>query len=349
MNQVTDLDLTRFWEMEELPPTKILSPEEQLCEEHYRNNTTRDSSGRYIVRLSFNDKVHKLGNSYTSALRRFLSLEERLAEDEKIRDDYIAFLQEYKDLMHMSLTSESSSEQGFYFPHHAVINKDSVTTKTRVVFNGSSKTSSGISLNDTLMVGPKLQDDLFVILIRYRTHLIVITADIEKIYRQVLVHPKDRRFQKILFRSKPTEPICTFTLNTVTYGSSPGSHLAIRSLHQLADDEGHAYPLAAVVLKSDFYVDDVLSGAETRQDAETLRDQLKEITKKGGFTLRKWASNDPSLLYNCDEHPSTTHMSLEPDTTVKTLGIQWNAKEDTIFYSVNISKNRTVTKRSILS
>ncbi|XP_053597352.1 uncharacterized protein LOC106694272 [Microplitis demolitor] len=312
-NRVNDTNLTRFWEIEELPAAKVLSPEEQLCEEHFLRNTTRNTTGRYMVRLPFNNNVNKLSASYPSALRRFQSLEKRLVQDKEIGNEYTAFLQEYLDLGHMSLATESNVEHSdFYLPHHAVVKKDSLTTKTRVIFDGSAKTSSGISLNDALMVGPKLQDDLFILLIRYRSHTIVLTADIEKMYP------------------------CA-------------SHLAIRSLQQLASDEGYAYPHAAVALKRDFYVDDLLTGTNTIPEAEVLRDELNEILKKGGFNLRKWASNEPSLLYKCDEHPVTTHMSLDPGTSIKTLGIHWNAREDSIFCSVNVCKLKTVTKRSILS
>ncbi|XP_053597353.1 uncharacterized protein LOC128668428 [Microplitis demolitor] len=199
-NQVNDTNLTRFWEIEELSAAKVLSPEEQLCEEHFLRNTTRDTTGRYMVRLQFNNNVNKLGASYPSALRRFQSLEKRLVQDKEIGNEYTAFLQEYLDLGHMSLATESNVEHSdFYLPHHAVVKKDSLTTKTRVIFDGSAKTSSEISLNDALMVGPKLQDDLFILLIRYRSHTIVLTADIEKMYRQIRVHPDDTKYQKILF------------------------------------------------------------------------------------------------------------------------------------------------------
>ncbi|XP_014297839.2 uncharacterized protein LOC106693668 [Microplitis demolitor] len=251
-----------------------------------------------MVRLPFNNNVNKLGASYPSALRRFQSLEKRLVQDKEIGNAYTAFSQEYLDLGHMSLATESNVEDSdFYLPHHTVVKKDSPTTKTRVIFDGSAKTFSGISLNDALMVGPKLQDDLFILLIRYRSHTIVLTADIEKMYRQIRVHPDDTKYQKILFRGNPSKPISTYILNNVNYGTTCASHLAIRSLQQLASDEGHAYPHAAVALKRDFYIDDLFTGTNTIPEAEMLRDELNEIFKKGGFNLRKWASNRPSLLY----------------------------------------------------
>jgi hypothetical protein len=71
--------------------------------------------------------------------------------------------------------------------------ENSSTTKLRVVFSGSEKSSNGVSLNDLLMIGPKVQDDLLDIVQRFRLHRIVMSADVAKMYRQVWVHPDDRR------------------------------------------------------------------------------------------------------------------------------------------------------------
>ena len=346
-----DSSLTKFWEIEEIPNSKILSPEEQACEAHFVNNVQRNANGRYIVKLPFNENKGKLGDSLLIASRRFKYLENRFVKNPELKQEYSQFLKEYQVLNHMSLVENvNSDEPGFYLPHHAVIKSDSLTTKTRVVFDGSVKTSSGISLNDSLMVGPTIQDDLFSLLTRFRTHKYALTADIEKMYRQVLVHPSDCIYQKILFRENEYEPIKTYSLNTVTYGTSCASFLAIRALQQLAIDEGAQHPIAAAVLQRDFYVDDLLTGANTRQEAALLRKELMKLLEKGGFPLRKWASNDPTLVSDVSVNPSDTYMSLNPDSTIKTFGIQWNPREDFICYSVNLASfPKQVTKRSILS
>ena len=131
------------------------------------------------------------------------------------------------------------------------------------------------------MVGPTIQNDLFSLLTRFRSHTYALTADIEKMYRQVLVHPDDALYQRILFRENQDESVKEFTLDTVTYGTACASFLAIRALHQLAEDERAQHPIAATVLKNDFYVDDLLTGANTRQEAAFLRDDLIALLKKG--------------------------------------------------------------------
>jgi len=77
---------------------------------------------------------------------------------------------------------------------------------------------NGVSLNDIMMAGPKVQDDLFYIVQLFRLHKIVMTADITKMYRQVWVNAEDRNLQRILWRKTPDQPITTYELNTITYG-----------------------------------------------------------------------------------------------------------------------------------
>ena len=157
-------------------------------------------------------------------------------------------------------------------------------------------------------------------------------------------------FQKIFWRETPDEPLKVYTLNTVTFGTAAAPFLAIRTLHQLAEDEQENYPNAAAILKRDFYVDDLLTGANTYHEALSLRNGLIELLRKGGFNLRKWGSNDHRLTIDFTNDSHNTHLSLDVTETIKTLGLFWNTSSDKITYSVNISdSNDKITKRSIFS
>ncbi|XP_076666355.1 uncharacterized protein LOC143367960 [Andrena cerasifolii] len=285
-------DISKFWNLEECPSGKICSPEEQACEEHYASHTSRDSmSGRYTVSLPFNDNKDKLGETYHMAMKRYLSLERSLNRNLDRKSQYVAFLREYEQLNHMTEIVDDVNA-GCYLPHHPVIKTDSVTTKIRVVFDASAQSSSGVTLNSTLMVGPTIQQDLVSLVTRFRVHKYVLTADIAKMYRQVDLNVADRKYHKILWRENITNPIKTYQLNTVTYGTASAPFLAVRTLHQLAHDEGKTHPVAAKVLLNDFYIDDVLTGAQSFDEALLLRDDLISITAKGGFQLRQWLSNE---------------------------------------------------------
>lgn len=82
-------------------------------------------------------------------------------------------MSEYKALGHMErVEKEIENKDGvgkYYIPHHAVRNDSSTTTKLRVVFDASSKTDTGVSLNDILLKGPSIQDDLIYIYIYINT------------------------------------------------------------------------------------------------------------------------------------------------------------------------------------
>ncbi|XP_068987944.1 uncharacterized protein [Bombus flavifrons] len=343
-------DLARFWEIDEGPPTVHTSEVERQCEEHFRNHVQRNNEGRYIVALPFNETTPSLGSSKAMAMKRLTSLCRRFQRDKQFEADYHAVIQEYLELGHMTkITTDHYTDDGYFLPHHGVIKESSQTTKLRVVFDGSAPTTTGVSLNDVLHTGPKLQDDLFFILLRFRSHQYVITGDVEKMYRQFLVRPEDRKFQQILWRNSDGR-VDTYQLNTVTFGLSAAPYLAIRCLRQLADDEGHRYPRAATVLKRDFYVDDLLTGVDTRGEARSLRTELTELLKLAGLNIRKWASNDRELLRGLSEQDINDKLLLGESQTFKTLGVIWNSFDDSILYSVKINPTASrVTKRTISS
>ncbi|XP_076660445.1 uncharacterized protein LOC143363797 [Halictus rubicundus] len=344
-------NISRFWELEEIPQRPVLSIDESTCEKHYVEHITRDSvTGKYTVKLPFKSFPPNLGDSYKAALRRFHALETKLAREPALREEYVNFLREYQKLGHMTKLESANTTEGYYLPHHAIVKTDSLTTKVRVVFDASAKTTSGQSLNDNILTGPTIQEELYALLIKFRTYTYVITADIEKMYRQIEVSSDHRIYQKILWRETPDNPIETYALNTVTYGTSAAPFLAIRTLFQLAADEGENFPRAARVLREDFYVDDMLTGADTFEEAVATINEIQLLCAKGGFKLRKWATNKEGLIHALTDKAESVHLKLDLDTTIKTLGVYWNARTDAISYMVKESAlTNKVTKRTILS
>ena len=164
-----------------------------LCEEHFKKHTARDNTGRYIVRLSQREGQGRLGESYEQAKRRFHQLERRFQEHPDLHQAYSEFMQEYEELGNMNQINEdpSSAEGWYYLPHHAVFKSSSSTTCTCVVFDGLCRSSNGLSLNDTLLVGPTIEQDLYSIVLQFRAYQIGFTTDIAKMYQQVRIHEDD--------------------------------------------------------------------------------------------------------------------------------------------------------------
>lgn len=184
----------------------------------------------------------------------------------------------------------------------------------------------------------------------------MVVSDVEKMFRQIGMSKEDAPLQSILWRADPNEEVSTYELTTVTYGTKPAPFLATRTLKQLAMDEQVSYPIAARAATEDVYMDDFLSGADNPEAALELRIQLDEMTQKGGFRLRKWASNCPLVLREIPETDlavvKTEGVQLDPDPAVRTLGLVWHPGADVLKFRFKIpelSAAEVLSKRRVLS
>jgi len=196
-----ECNMNRFWEVEPVEST-FMTLEQRACEQHFITNTTQQEDGRFLVKFPLKKEPNELCTSRRLAEHRLLSLERRLDKDPELKNQYHDFMKDYEITGHMTpVHSQKGTETiCYYLPHHPVFKESSTTTKTRVVFDGGAKTSTGLSLNDILQVGPTVQEDLYSLVLRFRTRQICFIADITQMYRQVNIHPQDRNLQRILWR-----------------------------------------------------------------------------------------------------------------------------------------------------
>ncbi|KAJ8952278.1 hypothetical protein NQ318_007446, partial [Aromia moschata] len=297
--------LERFWQIEETGyKPKFLTREEQICEQHFEQNCKRDENGRFTVVLPVKKEYTQIGDTKEIAIKRLISMENKFKNNENLRKCYTEFMHEYIDMNHMTKINPTEIETTnvtYYLPHHAVEKSSSVTTKLRVVFNASQLSTSGKSLNDMLLVGPNIQDDLISIITRFRTHNFVIKADIAKMYRQINIDENQRDLQRIVWRNHPDEVIDHYRLNTVTYGTASASFLATRCLKQISIDMKDSHPIASKVILNDFYMDDLITGSKNLESVKQLKNDIQNILQEYGFELRhdstivlSWIAAEPS-------------------------------------------------------
>ncbi|GFT52145.1 integrase catalytic domain-containing protein [Trichonephila clavipes] len=338
-------NLRKFWEIEEIDNELPKNLENSICEEHYAQTHKRDESGKYIVSIPFKEHWSCLGNSKDIALKRLESLWTRLSRDQDYQKLYRDFLKEYEELGHMTEITESvEPEYTYYMPHHGIYRPQKSTTKLRTVFNASALTANGRSLNSIQYNGGVIQDDLFSLLVRFRKHIYAFTADIRQMYRMIDVDVSQRPLQRILWKGDVNEPVKVYQLNTVTYGTASAPFLAMRTLKQISIDEGENFPLAASVLCDDFYMDDVLSGANSLEVAKTLQHQLIDILQTAQMSLHKWCGNTSELIPTTEKE-----YDFASPEEIKTLGIAWKSKTDCFNFKVEVERNAHPTKRSVLS
>ncbi|XP_075150553.1 uncharacterized protein LOC142224657 [Haematobia irritans] len=248
--------LKMFWEQEEIPEKRSIN-----------------SDGGYVVRLPFKEGYQcqcPLGHSRSQALIQYVRMENSLSRKSQLGEVYHNVLQEYLDLDHMQITSSQESQDGgsfqsFYLPHHAVVKPERRSTKVRVVFNASRKTSSGNSLYDVLHVGPTLQSDLITLILRWR----LFTGDIEKMTLQQLAHESALKFsQASIIINDETD------VDDVLSGAHD-IESAIQTLAQLnAMLKSAGFPFKKVTVNATTILDSVT--AENKLDSKLL--QLHETT-----------------------------------------------------------------------
>ena len=236
---------------------------------------------------------------------------------------------------------------------HVVRKDSSTTTKVRAVFDASAATSTGISLNSTLMIGPTVHPPLIDVLIRFRNHRIAMIADVSRMYRAILLTEADKDLHRFVWRDDPHEPLRDYRMTRLTFGISASSFIANMCLKQNAIDFGSQYPKAAQEVETSFYVDDYLGGANSQQEAIQLQGEMHTLMLKGGFLLRKWSCSDPHVLESIPTDLRDSEASVilsHSDQYTKTLGIEWNASCD--HFRVHVTELppiESMTKRSLVS
>ena len=215
----------------------------------------------------------------------------------------------------------------FYLPVHIVRKDSSSTTKVRAVFDGSATTSTGVSLNETILVGPTVHPPLIDILLQFRMHRVALTTDVSKMYRAVGLTESDKDLHRFVWRSGPQEVLQDFQMTRVTFGIAASSFAANMCVKQNASDFAQQYSLAAKAVDKSIDVDDGLAGTDSVE--ETI--ELQKLFGQGGFLLRKWNCSEQAVLQDIPSDLRDSQSTLSVPFTeeyTKTLGVEWNSNLD---------------------
>ena len=339
---VDDFDLINFLQLEEVPKYQKHCAEEIACEKHFVETTKRLADDRFQVELPFKNETHpNLDFTLSTASRRFTLLGKRFLINDPLKNDYCAFIKEFVDLGHLEKVPKDELVKNpghiAYLPHHAVFEQSSTTTKTGVVFDGSAL-KQNISLNNSLLVGPKSQDDLFKILLRSRKHKIALSADITKMYWEIALEKSAKDFHRILWRWNANDVLEHFRMARVTYGIAFSSFHTIRSLFGTARVDFDE--IASPIIERNFYLNDLVTGADSVSECIEIFEKVFECLKKSCFEIRKWSSNSMEVL---DSIPGSLHetenLRFDKSHAVKELGVRWNPCKDLSFSKLLTFRN----------
>ena len=172
-------------------------------------------------------------------------------------------------------------------------------------------------------------------------------------YRAVELTESDRDYHRFVWRCNPNQPLQDYRMTRITFGVAASPFAANMAVRQNALNHINEFPLAAEAVLTSFYVDDGLTGADSIDNAINLQKQLQSLFAKGGFLLRKWNSNAPSVVEQIapELRDSQNVLSIaESPSYTKTLGIEWNSKSDQFRITVNeLPQHAKLTKRKFVS
>lgn len=344
-----DKSIEKFWEIEHIPQKENSMSIEDSSVVKQVESETECHNGHYQVPIPWNSKKSCLTNNYELALQRLKNTEKKLEKDAFVKEAYTETIKKYESKGYISKVkqNEKSSDGTWYLPHFPVIKLDRETTKVRIVFDASAK-KDGISLNDAIHQGPKLQNELFDVLMRFRSKPVAIICDIEEMYLRVGIHPTDRSYHRFLWNS--SAPV-QYEFNSLVFGVNSSPFLAQFVARKNAELHEREFPRAAETVLYSTYMDDSMDSVETVEEGIELYHQLSELWAKANMYARKWLSNSKAVLENIPIEHRTSKVEIDQDSlpSVKTLGVTWLANDDCFVFNVQVPEENTeLTKRLIL-
>ena len=327
---------------------------------------SRDVTGRYEVLLPWKDNVDQLPTNKKLAEARLKRLAKRLREDQELMRDYDDQFQAYLAEELISEVDPTAVTVGVehYLSHHIVTRQDKASTKRRIVFDAAAKDGGGVSLNDCLHAGPNLNPELMAVLLRFRMKKKAFLGDIEKAFLQISLRPSDRDAVRFLWFASPEEVgkdqprMKIFRWNRVPFGLTSSPFLLRAVIKHHLEQYRDRYPEAVKLVEDCLYVDDLLGGADSTEEAAQRIREIVLIFREAKMNMRRWLTNDSELdrlLHECPtlmDGGENVAVAL-PEAAAKVLGISWNRDTDHFTFNpeaiTSVPTYGTLTRRQFTS
>ena len=335
---------------------------------------------RYEVNLPWKEYHPPLPDHLDLCRKRLANLLKRLRQTPQLLKEYNSIIRDQLDKGIVEVVSQpmtTASDRVHYLPHHGVVRQDKATSKLRIVYDASARTT-GPSLNDCLYTGPKFGQSIFDILLRFRFQKVALTGDIEKAFLMVSMDERDRDSLRFLWATDPNvenPEILTLRFSRVVFGVSSSPFLLNATINHHLETYREMDPVFVDKFLSSIYVDDLVSGSMNLESTYELYTKAKLRLAFAGFKLRKFVTNseelrqliqDDALTVNtgtekpapAEEDQSYAKSSLgvrveSEQNTSKVLGVQWDAEHDELHLDIgevaHMVENCSPTKRSAVS
>ena len=292
-------NLKKFLEIEDNPSSKeqpIFRDEEKSALNKLEMSLRYDDK-MYRVGIPWREDRTKLPDNYKMALQRLENTEKKLQHSPNLATAYKQVIESYIQKGYMRKVPEhEQSRSKWFLPHFPVLRPDKEITKTRIVFDASAK-CHGVSLNDAIYQGPKLQQDLFDVLLRFRRFPAALVCDIAEMYLRFCISPEDQIYHRFLWRGcEHFRNPDVFEFDRVVFGVNSSPFQAQYVLRQHAKKFQGDYPIAAETILHSTYMDDSMDSIRNEEHTIELYTQLARLLSAAGMYARKWLSYSSRVL-----------------------------------------------------
>ena len=347
-----DEEVSKMWRLEAIgikePVNEAYVPtHDEILAEEIISKKLKYKEGKYEAPILWKNKAPE-GNNFEAVYKRTKGMERRLEQKGNAISRIDEVVTAYKQKEYIKEVPESQKyEPSYYLPHFAIIKEDRTSSKVRIVFDAAAK-YDGKSLNDRILNGGKLQNDMVDIMLKFRKFKYGIIGDISEMFLQIGLSPEDRRFCRFIWRDK------IYEWQRTIFGRRDSPYVALYVIKANAQKYQKKYPATVSTILTGMYVDDLVTSCQTEQEVRDLITQTTEIFSNAGMTIHKWNTNSKAILATIPlelrAKASEDILQDEPPIS-QMLGLSWDANKDDLFFKIqveDIDENHSCTKREIL-
>ena len=334
----------KMWDLSNLGITDVAATEAGALRECdaraldlMKNCSVYDSSRRrWSTKLLFSDPAAKqwLDSGYGRAKAVLFSIERRTSAEVRshVSAAYGEFVSNNQSEVVPQHLEQRSDHATYVLPSRPVIKMDRLKTKVRVIMNASAVTrASSSTLNKLLLQGPNLLPHVPSVVMRFRHRRFIFCLDVRKMFLQVeLRDEEDRDMCRYLWRDFNTNsrPIM-YRHKVLPFGFVSSPFQAIWCVQETARMFQKQYPLAYDTLLNNLYMDDIIDGADTVEEANAKCLETVKVLELGGFKSHQACANHVGVLRGL-EHDQVNNMP-----SPKVLGHLWLTGTDTLQFDLS--------------